>query len=369
MIHRFYVNNCRTLENFELPIGGVPSALLIGKNGSGKSNVGFALEILQKIGRGDNRVRNLLWPRDMSQGRTETPVRFEIEVEMDGVRYAYSLALELPLGFRELRVMEESLIVAGETKFDRQIEKVQFPRKNDTSSGSMTFDWHLAWLSVHQARSEDDPVHRFREWLARMIILRPYPLHITGESNDETLHPDTEVTQLGAWRSGLIAHSPSAYAVIDKKLKLLMPDLKEIKNPVVAKDARSLIVQFDAEPPPPPLPFELLSDGEKCMVIWAMTMAANEAYGPLFCFWDEPDNFLAISEVGDFTTDLRKAFRAGGQFVATSHNAETIRSFADENTFVLSRRNHQEPTQIRSLASIERTGDLISWLTAGDIGP
>ena len=142
----------------------------------------------------------------------------------------------------------------------------------------MTFDWHLVWLSVHQASSAEDPVHLFREWLAKMIILRPHPLHIKGDSSEETLYPNTEVTNLGDWWSGLIAHSPAAYFRIDASLRTMMPDLKDIKNPLVSKDSRSLVVQFDAEPIPAPLPFELLSDGEKCMVIWALTMAAN-AFG------------------------------------------------------------------------------------------
>ena len=49
MIRRLYVHNFRCLENFELPVSGQPSVLLIGKNGSGKTTVGLALEILQKI--------------------------------------------------------------------------------------------------------------------------------------------------------------------------------------------------------------------------------------------------------------------------------------------------------------------------------
>jgi predicted ATPase len=117
------------------------------------------------------------------------------------------------------------------------------------------------------------------------------------------------------------------------------------------------------------LPFKLLSDGEKCMLVWAMVMAANSSYGPLFCFWDEPDNYLAISEIGDFAMDLRKTFKIGGQFLATSHNAETIRSFSDETTFVLFRRSHLEPSQIRPLADLDYAGDLIAALIRGDVEP
>src|ERR1700690_579038 len=128
-----------------------------------------------------------------------------------------------------------------------------------------------------------------------------------------------------------------------------MPDLKDIKNPAVGKDSRSLIVQFSNDQGSVTIPFEDLSDGEKCFMICALALASNGAYGPVFCFWDEPDNFLALSEVGHFVLSLRRAFQFGGQFIATSHNPEAIRSFSDENTLVLSRQSHLEPTRVRPL--------------------
>ena len=97
-----------------------------------------------------------------------------------------------------------------------------------------------------------------------------------------------------------------------------MPDLKDIRNPVVGKDSKSLTVQFYNEQGSLSLPFEDLSDGEKCFMICALVLAANDAYGPLVCFWDEPDNYLALDEVGHFVLALRKAFQSGGQFIATT---------------------------------------------------
>ena len=46
MLQRLYVNNFRCLENFELTMKEMPSALLIGKNGVGKSTIAKALEVL-----------------------------------------------------------------------------------------------------------------------------------------------------------------------------------------------------------------------------------------------------------------------------------------------------------------------------------
>ena len=67
MIERFYVHNFRCLENFELPISGRASSLLIGRNGTGKSTIRLALEVLQQIGRGSNRVGELLKSEDFAR--------------------------------------------------------------------------------------------------------------------------------------------------------------------------------------------------------------------------------------------------------------------------------------------------------------
>ena len=99
-----------------------------------------------------------------------------------------------------------------------------------------------------------------------MLILRPIPNLITGDSNQETLEPNLKVTDFGAWFSGLVAYAPAAYGKIDGYLKQVMPDLVDIKNPLIGKDSRSIVVQFDNRGSPAvsvDVPFEDLSDGEK----------------------------------------------------------------------------------------------------------
>lgn len=148
-----------------------------------------------------------------------------------------------------------------------------------------------------------------------------------------------------------------------------MPDFKDIKNPSVGPETRSLTVQFADGQGSLSLPLEDLSDGEKCFMICALVLAANRAYGPLFCFWDEPDSYLAPSEIGHFITALRRGFQSEGQFLTTSHDTEAIRRFSDENTFLLWRKNHFEPTQVRALIDISHSGDTVGALVRGDLEP
>lgn len=246
---------------------------------------------------------------------------------------------------------------------------VHLARTNQEKEAEFRIDWHLVALPIVQEQSTSDPLSIFKRWLSRMLVLRPAPSLIMGDSKEETLQPDPQVTNFAAWFSGLIADAPAAYSDIDTYLKAVMPDLKDIKNPVVGTDSRSLVVQFSTEQGSVSLPFGDLSDGEKCYMIGALVLAAKNSYGPVVCFWDEPDNYLHVSEVGHFVLALRKAFQSGGQFIATSHNSEAISRFSEENTFLLYRKSHLEPTIIRPLSELQFSGNLVSALVRDDVEP
>jgi len=367
VIHRLYVHNFRCLENFQLSVSGQSSVLLIGNNGAGKTTVRRALEILQRIARGTNRVRDLVKPKDFSRGRVDVPMRFEIEVELEAKQYEYVIAFELPVGFKEMRVREEKLAVDGKPIYTRELAQVHLAKTSQEGEAKFLIDWHTVALPIVQEQSTKDPLFLFKQWLGRMLILGPIPGLISGDSNQETLQPSVQLTDFSAWFSGLLAYAPAAYTKVDLYLKKVMPDLKDIKNPLTGTDSRSLVVQFSTEQGNISIPLEDLSDGEKCFMICAVVLAANDAYGPIFCFWDEPDNYLALSEVGHFVLALRKAFQSGGQLIARSHNSEAIRSFSDENTLVLQRKSHLEPTIIRPLSELQVKGDLVDALIRGDV--
>jgi hypothetical protein len=305
-------------------------------------------------------------------------MRFEIEVELKGRTYEYGIAFELPEGLKELRVFEEKLKVDGQSVYTRREAEVHLADAGTQQEKEVKFriDWQLVALPIVQEQSQKDPLFIFKQWLARMLILRPLPSLIRGNSTHETLEPNLQVTDFGAWFSGLLAYTPASYSKIDEYLRQVMPDLRDIRNPVVGKDSRSLVVQFSKLIAPSPetwgavdVLFEDLSDGEKCFMICALVLAASDASGQLLCFWDEPESHLAPSEVGHFVLALRKAFQSGGQFIMTSHNSEAIRRFSEENTLVLHRRSHVEPTIVRPLNEIHVNGDLVGALIRGDVEP
>jgi len=141
VIHRFYAHNFRCLENFRLSLAGQPSVLLIGNNGSGKTTVGLALELLQRIARGENRVADLVKPADFSRGRSDVPMRFEIGVGLKGKRYEYTIAFEMPRGSKELLIAEEQLLQDGKLVYSRKRDQDQLALTPEASPFNSQTHW------------------------------------------------------------------------------------------------------------------------------------------------------------------------------------------------------------------------------------
>jgi predicted ATPase len=335
MLQRRYIHNFRCLENFELNLKDAPSTLLIGKNGVGKSSIAYALILLQRLGRGDNKVGDLIKPGEITQGRSNVPVRFELDVLLNTKNIQYTLVLELPAKFREFRVLEEKLVIDDEIIYSRAGAIVTLYAHRTHVLASFSMDWHMVALSIIQAQADANPADFFKTWLAQMVILAPVPCLMSGDSSGEdSLLPERDGANFGEWFSSLLSQYPAAYSTMADHLRQIMPDFRAIKNPLVGKDAKSIQVQFTNGNTRFEIAFGALSDGEKCFFLCAVVLAANEHYGPIFCFWDEPDNYLGIAEVGHFIVGLRRSVLNKGQLLMTSHNGEAMRKFAKENILV-----------------------------------
>lgn len=369
MIERLYVHNFRCLESFTLDLAGQRSAVLIGRNGAGKSTVLQALEVFQKICRGPNRVREVIRARDFTRFDKSRPMRFEIDALLDDRRFTYSVSLEWPVDFHEARIAEERLLRNGDIVFDRQQAQVQLAGR-----APFGLDWHTFALPVINERPPERSIQDVKAFLANLILIAPVPQLIAGFSEEPATGLDRHALNYASCLRDMLQKKPKSYSKFEEFVQDVLPDFSSIENVDRGQEGGSqLIVTFEQKNPSQTLPlaFDVLSDGEKCFLISAYIAAANAVRSssdpPIVCVWDEPDNHLSLAEVAHFITALRKMSNLGGQFIATTHHPETIRSFSDDNTFVLSRRSHLEPTVVKLLNLIGYSGDLIHALTRDEI--
>jgi hypothetical protein len=309
---------------------------LIGKNGSGKSAVGDVLELFQKIGRGTNRVGELLTPTDFAWGNQTLPMRFELEALIDQRPFKYEIAFELPNGFRELRVFEEKLSVENTPIYTRDLAQVTLFRTNNNSEAKFLVDWHLVALPIISASSEKDPVQVFKSWLSMLTILSPIPNLISGDSTSETLHLTKDGTNFSNWLEGLLGAFPAAYADLDNSLKQVLPDFKDFQRPSTGITSKKLVVQFVRERQSFRVDFEHLSSGEKnAFLFGAHCSPLISTWAGCSAFGTKPITISRSLKSGHFISALRQSYQQEGQIILTTHSEEIVRRFSHENTFYL----------------------------------
>ena len=364
MIERLYVHNFRCFENFTLDLSGHPSLLVIGKNGAGKSTLLRCFTLFQSICRGSNRVGDLISASDFAQHRTDHPMRFEVELTLTERRFKYAISFEWPANFQEARILDENLSVDGQSIFTRHQAQTQL-----SSGATFGIDWHIVALPVINERSGERAIQDIKTFFASMILIAPIPVNMSGFSEEPSTELQCDAANYASCLKALLSQKPAAYTQFDSYLKTLIPDFSSIENVERGERGTQLIVKFERQKPQCSLAveFKSLSNGEKCFFLSAYIIAANTVGSPVFCMWDEPDNHLSLSEIGQFITGLRKMTNRSGQFIATTHHPETIRRFSDETTFVLTRQSHLDPTVVRPLAEFTYSGDLINALICDEI--
>ena len=364
MIERLYVHNFRCLENFTLDLAGHPSAVLIGKNGAGKSTVLRCLEIFQRICRGTSRVKDLISTTDFTQFRTDRPMRFEVELTLGEKRFKYAIAFEWFPEVREAHILDESLSVDGNDVFTRHKSQIQL------SGGSrFLLDWRVFALPVINEQPPARSVQDVKTFFASMILIAPVPSVMTGFAEAPSMELQYDAANYASCLLAMLQQKPKAYGTFESYMKTVIPDFSSIENPLRGESGTQLIVKFEGENPQRSLSveFKALSDGEKCFFLSAYIIASNMVGAPVICMWDEPDNHLSLSEVGQFITSLRKMTNRSGQFIATTHHPETVRKFSDESTFVLTRKSHFDPCVVRPLVDFSYSGDLVNALISDEI--
>jgi predicted ATPase len=364
MITRLYAHNFRCFENFTLDLSDTPSALLIGRNGSGKSTVRHLLGLFQKIGRGPNRARDLVTVADYNVGGGYAPLRVEIELRLHAIPCKYAVSFGWTPDMEEAYVRDERLEVGGALLFERNINNVQLG-----SGVAFGLDSQVLALPVIQEHPGKVGVREVREFFSSLFLISPVPCLMTGHSLEPTDELLADGSNLASCLQSMLTRKPAAYSPFVEYVQQVFQDFESIENRRVGEKGTELLVKYGRQEPRRELTLEFkqLSDGEKCVFLAAFVVTMSKVSAPVFCFWDEPDNHLSLDEASQFIMSLRKLAVRENQLVVTSHHPEAIRTFSDETTVVFTRNSRLDPVVPKRLSEIGYRGDLIDALILGEV--
>ena len=165
-------------------------------------------------------------------------MRFEIEVLLDKQTYLYHIALELPEGFQQYRVLSEALSVDGQPLYTRSLAQVTL------SNNQFSMDWHKIALPNVYMGQPPNPLSQFKEWLGNMLILMPVPKLMQGDSDSLVAPPEETLLDIGKWCSWLLRRLPKTYTLVMDFVKQYLPDIEDIRNEQLGAETYTLIVVF-----------------------------------------------------------------------------------------------------------------------------
>lgn len=356
MLKRIYVNNYKCLVNFEWKTGDSRSALLMGANGTGKTSISDVFLFLRDIGRGEIDTGKIGMSDSVplsplmawnGRGKEDEPMQFEIDVGLGGNLFSYGLSLDLPKTFTRFRVTSEYLRQNGKPLFQRDRANVSIISLHGDPI-DISHDWHSIFLPTFQNAIESGPVNSFKEWLSRILILAPVPSLMSGELKGDGKFLSRNTSDIADWVISLQSRDSELSVQVNNRMREVFPDFKSfgvrkiLPNAKYGKDYLFLKFQGDKISE---IPFFLLSDGMKCFFLSALLPVVVSLEPSAFCFWDEPDAHLSLSEVENFIGTLRKTFANRGQCIVTSHHPETMNGYPEDESWLLIRKDNLTATR------------------------
>jgi predicted ATPase len=182
-----------------------------------------------------------------------------------------------------------------------------------------------------------------------VIVVRVHPQGMGPRSEQEESRPSQDMANFASWYRHLVQERPRAVEQAQKALQQVLNGFVGLRLSRYGKNSRELRVEWElAEGSGRTIEFDLdeLSDGQRALVALYTLIHAFPEGGVTLCL-DEPDNFVALSELQPWLGYLEEKIAAGEiQALFISHHPELINELAVESGVLFSRESGG-PVRIR----------------------
>ena len=340
MLRRIYIDNFRSLVNFELTLGQIN--LLMGGNGSGKSSVFAALAKLRQIVQGGS-IGEILTLASCTRWQTRPVQVFELDIDDSGVTFKYRLDVSHVDG--RARIDTETLEVDGAFIYNRVRDVVELIGDSRTASGSTLIDVERSALSLLSGRPGHSRISQFVARLGRVHVLGINPTAMRGWSEGEESAPAADLANFASWYRHLAQDRGPEMDEAREALRAVLPGFYglRLRDSGHHESGRKLVSEWKlADSKRASFDFDELSDGQRALIgLYTLLHAHGEDAATIGV--DEPDNFVALPEIQPWLGALSE--RPALQTLLISHHPEVLNIYAPECGLVF-RRDDNGPTRV-----------------------
>lgn len=349
MIKRLYIDNFKSLVNFELPLQGL--TLLLGSNGTGKTSILDVMFALRQLLAGSAKVtdRGIFPTSTLTRWQSVDTQIFELDVTISGHDYQYRLEIEHERLSRKARVRSERLNLSDQPLFDFQTGEVHLYRDDHSEGPTFGGDWSESAMARIPPRHDNTHLTRFLEFMRKVIVCGLQPTNFKAESFTEDSMLDRDAGNFAAWYRHLLFERQDLVPAFLQVLKEAIDGFRGIRMEKIGLDTRALMVIFDQYNESYELRLDEISDGQRTLIaLYSLVrLAAGQGYT---LFLDEPDNYVALTEIQPWGIELADA--CGEDFIQAvicSHHPELIDYLGGDRGTVLERES-SGITRARSLS-------------------
>ena len=328
MITKLSIHNYKGFINFEMECGRI--VFLMGRNGSGKSSL---LDVLHALATVINDGNLDVFDAETRFRFADEPLptqKFSLEAELNGASYRY--VLEIDFSGRELRpiLLREELHVGGSPVFlfaDGQLTAYGAGSKLE----GVPFDAYRGALSSFGDDQDGGGRATIRHWASGFLLLRLVPGAVKPEARKPSDSLDVDGLNFVAWYETVSNDDTLAADSYRRAMREALPGLKTINLRALYKTGKLWEARFMIDGKEGGIALDELSEGQICLAVlyailhFTLHSAATVAL-------DEPDNYLALSEIEPYLHELEDATELkGGQLFVISHHPEVYRQWARDS--------------------------------------
>lgn len=335
MIKRVYIDNYKSLVNFELPLHDL--VLLLGPNGAGKTSVLDVMFGLRRLLSGEAKITDAdTFPTStLTRWQNRDVQVFEVDVVLDGDELRYRLEVEHERTARRARIIQERLESKGKPLFRFELGEVHLHRDDHSPGPVFGADWSESALARVPPRDDNRRLTRFLESMRRVIVCGLYPASFESESSSEDPVLERDARNFASWYRHVLLERQELVPEFTRSVQEVVAGFRGIRMEKVGLDTRALIVMFEQFGQRYELRLDEISDGQRALVaLYSLVrLAAGQGYT---LFLDEPDNYIALSEIQPWLVGLADACgEAIPQAVLCSHHPELIDYLGSDRGLVL----------------------------------
>jgi ABC-type cobalamin/Fe3+-siderophores transport system ATPase subunit len=340
MLQHLYIDNYRCFVNFELDID--PALLLIGGNGAGKSSVIDVLRLLRDFALGQCNAEDAFTTDSLNWWQDRDEQTFELKVGLSAGTYTYRLVVHHESERQTSRVAQEDVHLDGKPLIEFAEGDLRLYNDRLVRGAQFQLDPSRSGLSFVVPRHDNTKLIAFRNWLGALTALRLNPFGLTSLSEREEERLAVDGSNFASWYRGRLLEDPAGASELLALLQPVLPDLVAICLEAAGR-SRALSYRFSqpaagARGKTQTCDLAMLSEGQRALaVLYAVYQKHRAGDGALVCV-DEPDNFLALTEIEPWLNLMRDAADDGVlQFLVSSHHPEVINAMVPDQAMVLSR--------------------------------